>query len=174
MLRRLTERLNVTSTLSVWGSNGTTIIKCEMARSNRINQIREGTNLALLTSATGRIFFTYLPRRDTQDFLNRQNTRSPSGTSDGSLSRDELEALRADIRRVGVAKNSGDTNRDALAAPVFNYEGKLAMVLTIVADLNSMDMALDGSTARELRNTAEELSRQLGARIGLTKASSAA
>jgi hypothetical protein len=48
------------------------------------------------------------------------------------------------------------------------------MVLTIVADLNSMDMALDGSTARELRNTAEELSRQLGARIGLTKASSAA
>jgi DNA-binding IclR family transcriptional regulator len=166
MLRRLTERLNVTSTLSVWGSNGTTIIKCEMARSNRINQIREGTNLALLTSATGRIFFTYLPRRDTQEFLNRQNTKS--------LSRDELEALRADIRRVGIAKNSGDTNRDALAAPVFNYEGKLAMVITIVADLNSMDMELDGSTARELRNTAEELSRQLGARIGLTKASSAA
>jgi DNA-binding IclR family transcriptional regulator len=173
-LRRLTERLNVTSTLSVWGSNGTTIIKCEMARTNRINQIREGTNLALLTSATGRIFFTYLPRRDTQEFLNRQNTRSPSGTSDGGLSREELEALRADIRRVGIAKNSGDTNRDALAAPVFNYEGKLAMVITIVADLNSMDMELDGHTARELRNTAEELSRQLGARIGLTKASSAA
>lgn len=167
-LRRLTERLNVTSTLSVWGSNGTTIIKCEMARNNRINQIREGTNLALLTSATGRIFFTYLPLRETQEFLDRQH-------ADGvTMSRDELEALRADIRRTGIAKNTGDTNRDALAAPIFNYEGKLAMVITIVADVNSMNMALDSPAASELRATAEDLSRQLGARVGLTKASSAA
>lgn len=173
-LRRLTERLNVTSTLSVWGSNGTTIIKCEMARSNRINQIREGTNLALLTSATGRIFFTYLPRRETQEFLDRQNTMRASGAADTAMSRDELEALRVEIRRVGIAKNSGDTNRDALAVPVFNYEGKLAMVITIVADLNSMDMALNSHAAHELQTTAEELSRQLGARVGLTKASSAA
>ena len=173
-LRRLTERLNVTSTLSVWGSNGTTIIKCEMARSNRINQIREGTNLALLTSATGRIFFTYLPRRETQEFLDRQNTMRSPGTADTAMSRDELESLRVEIRRVGIAKNSGDTNRDALAVPVFNYEGKLAMVITIVADLNSMDMALNSHAAHELQTTAEELSRQLGARVGLTKASSAA
>ena len=174
VLRRLTERLNVTSTLSVWGSNGTTIIKCEMARSNRINQIREGTNLALLTSATGRIFFTYLPRRETQEFLDRQNTMRSPGTADTAMSRDELESLRVEIRRVGIAKNSGDTNRDALAVPVFNYEGKLAMVITIVADLNSMDMALNSHAAHELQTTAEELSRQLGARVGLTKASSAA
>ncbi len=167
-LRRLTERLNVTSTLSVWGSNGTTIIKCEMARNNRINQIREGTNLALLTSATGRIFFTYLPRRETQEFLDRQNASS------AVLSREELEALRAEIRRGGIAKNSGDTNRDALAAPVFNYEGKLAMVITIVTAVNSTDMDLNSPAAHELRATAEDLSRQLGARVGLTKASSAA
>ena len=167
-LRRLTERLNVTSTLSVWGSNGTTIIKCEMARTNRINQIREGTNLALLTSATGRIFFTYLPRRDTQEFLDRQSS------ADGTASRDEWEALRTEIRRVGIAKNTGDTNRDALAAPIFNYEGKLVMVITIVADVNSMDMQLNSHAANELRATAEDLSRQLGARVGITKASSAA
>lgn len=167
-LRRLTERLNVTSTLSVWGSNGTTIIKCEMARNNRINQIREGTNLALLTSATGRIFFSYLPRRETQEFLDRQSATG------AVMAREELEALRTEIRRTGIAKNSGDTNRDALAAPIFNFEGKLAMVITIVAAVNTMDMDLSSPAANELRATAEDLSRQLGARVGLTKASSAA
>jgi DNA-binding IclR family transcriptional regulator len=94
----------------------------------------------------------------------------PGGTSAPG----DLDALRAEIRRNGIARNSGDTRRDALAAPVFNYEGKLVMVLTIVADAKSMNMDLDGDAGRKLRETAEGLSRQLGARIGQARTSSAA
>jgi DNA-binding IclR family transcriptional regulator len=173
-LRRLTDSLGVTSMLSVWGSNGTTIIKCEMARRNRINQRREGMNLPLTTSATGRIFFAYLPRRETQEFLKHQNKMTSGRADDGTPPPADLDALRTQIRRHGIAKNTGDTNRDALAAPVFNFEGKLVMVITIVADVNSMDMELDSAAARELRTTAEDLSRQLGARIGTAGTSSAA
>jgi DNA-binding IclR family transcriptional regulator len=173
--RRLTERLGVTAMLSVWGSNGATIIKCEMSRRNRVSRRREGMNLPLLTSATGRIFLAYLPWRETQDVLNHQATVTPSGDAASvTLSPTELEKLCADIRRQGIARNSGDTNRDALAVPVFNYEGKLAMVITIVADVNTMDMELDSGAARELRQAAEELSRQLGARVRLMDTSPAA
>lgn len=174
VLKRLTERLNATATLSVWGSNGATIIKCEMARRNPISRIREGMNLPLLTSATGRVFFAYLPRRDTQEFLSQQSAIASSHMAGGTSAPVDLEALRAEIRRTGIARNSGDTRRDALAAPVFNYEGKLVMVLTIVADTNVMDMGLDGEPARKLREIAEALSRQLGARIGQTRTNSAA
>lgn len=173
IVRGLAERLDRTVLLSVWGSNGATIVKCEMARRNRINQRREGVNLPLLTSATGRIFFAYLPRRETLDFLSEQTT-GEAAPADAIPAPGVLENLRAEIRRVGIARNAGGTRLDALAAPVFNYEGRLVMVLTIVADAQTVDMSIDSGAARELRSQAEALSRQLGAGGSRLRSSSAA
>ena len=165
-VRALTERLDMVSMLSVWGSNGATIVKSEVARNNRINLIREGMNLPLLTSATGRIFFAYLPREETQDFLDQQRTFSSRNTVKAEpISAADMDALRADVRGRGIAMNNGTTRRDALAAPVFNYEGQLVMVMTIVSDAGSVDMSFESPAARDLLATVEGLSRQLGAKI---------
>lgn len=165
-IRALTDRLDIVSTLSVWGSNGATVVKCEMARSNRINLIREGLNLPLLSSATGRIFYAYLPQEETSRFLDEQaNVAAAEFGSSQSLTVDEREALRADVRRRGIAANSGETRRAALAAPVFNYEGRLVMVITVIGDVHSAAMELGGAAARDLVATTEALSRQLGAKI---------
>lgn len=165
-IRALTERLDMVSMLSVWGSNGATIVKSEMARQNRINLVREGMNLPLLTSATGRIFFAYLPREETRNFLDQQKTFSSRDTAKAEpMSAADMDALRAEVRRRGIAKNNGTTRRDALAAPVFNYEGQLVMVMTIVSDAGSVDMSFESPAARDLLATVEGLSRQLGAKV---------
>ncbi|MGE5539332.1 MAG: IclR family transcriptional regulator [Gemmatimonas sp.] len=154
-IRRLSERLDVVTTLSVWGSNGATIVKSEMTRTDAIEHLREGRNLPLLTSATGRVFLAYLPSAETGAFLDSGATPEP-----------EIEALREEVRGRGLARNAGISRRDALAAPVFNHEGRLVMVITIVVGGGSGRMDIDGEVAATLRATAEALSRQLGARIG--------
>jgi DNA-binding IclR family transcriptional regulator len=158
-IRGLAARLDIVATLSVWGSNGATIVKCEMAPHHRLERIREGVNLPLLTSATGRIFFAYLSAEETRALLAEQAADTPT------LSEAERNALREDVRRRGIAANSGRTRRSALAAPVFNFEGRAAMVITLIADAGSRDMDVEGAAARALIAVADDLSRRLGARV---------
>lgn len=174
-IRELSARLDIVATLSVWGSNGATIVKCEMARHHHLDRIREGVNLPLLTSATGRIFFSYLPREETQVLLARQ-AESAAGPGGGAAPASEVEreALRAEVRRQGIAANSGHTRRSALAAPVFNFEGRVVMVITIIADVGSRDMNIDGSAAGALLAIADDLARRLGARTARVRDVSAA
>jgi DNA-binding IclR family transcriptional regulator len=158
-IRRLSERLDMVAMLSVWGSNGATIVKSQMTRTDHIEYLREGQNLPLLTSATGRVFLAYLPSSETKAMLDKQASDTPMPAA-------EVDALRDEVRGRGLARNAGISRRDALAAPVFDYQGRLAMVITIIVGAGTQAMELDGANAEALRGTAEALSRQLGARVG--------
>jgi DNA-binding IclR family transcriptional regulator len=159
-IRRLSDRLDIVATLSVWGSGGATIVKCEMAR-HRLDRIREGISLPLLTSATGRIFFAYLPQEETRELLDKQTAVGVAAP----LSDAERDTLRLEVQRQGIAANAGHTRRSALAAPIFNFEGRTVMVITIIADVGTRDMDVGGKAARALVAAAADLSRRLGAKI---------
>ncbi|HTI86596.1 MAG TPA: IclR family transcriptional regulator [Alphaproteobacteria bacterium] len=159
-IRRLSERLDMVAMLSVWGSNGATIVKSQMTRTDHIAYLREGRNLPLLTSATGRVFLAYLPSSETRAMLEAQ------ASADQPVPAAEIESLCDEVRARGLARNAGISRRDALAAPVFDFQGRLAMVITIIVGAGTQGMEIDGANAEALRATAEALSRQLGARVG--------
>lgn len=160
----LTERTGLVSLLSTWGSNGPTLVKWEPGRLQTAVRLREGRNLPLLTTATGRVFLTHMPSGDTQPLLDRE-LKARNAVKERALSAADVDALRDQVLRRGVGQSSGEENPGltALAAPVFDHEGRIVLVVTLLGILGTFSTEDDGEPARVLKMTADRLSRRLGA-----------
>ena len=127
-------------------------------------RLREGRNLPLLTTATGRVFLAYMPPKEVRQLLDREiKARNVDKTR--ALSAADVQTLRESILRRGVGQSSGEENPGltALAAPVFDHEGNLALVISVVGIIGSINTADDAEPIRLLKATADQLSRRLGA-----------
>lgn len=165
-LYQLTQETGIVSLLSVWGSNGATVIKCEQGNPVSSSHIREGRNLSLLQTATGQVFLAYLPASDTSDFLARELlSLKKAAPSAKNISPEEIERLKAKVRKAGLARSTGRMGNDAVAAPVFNHEGKLEMVLALFARGQTADLNPAHRPATRLREAAAALSKRFGAQI---------
>ena len=164
-LAGLTEETRHASLICVWGTNGPTVIRWEQADLMSAVRIREGRTLSLLRSASGRVFLTFLPPAVTEPFVEK-----------------EIEAWTRTIRRrtrltragcKSCAQKSSHMERHmesakipdfaALAAPVFDAAGRIALCVTLISTIGSLDTSYDGAPARALRQVTETLSRNLGA-----------
>lgn len=172
-LSLLTERTGLVSLLSTWGSHGPTIIKWEQGRLNTAVRIREGRNLPLLTTATGRVFLAFMPDNEVKDLLDHEVARQTEMLPK-SKARDlsDVQALRAEVLRHGLGRMIGEENPGlvAIAAPVFDHDGRIVMTITLVSIIGTMDADYDGAPARELKATANQLSRRLGAPLPMVRA----
>jgi DNA-binding IclR family transcriptional regulator len=164
-MRRLTEQVNLVSILSVWGSNGPTVIKWEQGRLDLSVRIREGLNLPLPITATGRVFLAYLDEAETRKLLEADLRAWNAGGAGKRLDKKAIESLRKEVLRHGLACTLGlrTSHVGALAAPVFEQGGRLSMVIALMGVVGAFDASFDGKPARALKQTAERLSRMLGA-----------
>jgi DNA-binding IclR family transcriptional regulator len=165
IMRELTETVRLVSILSVWGSNGPTVIKWEQGRLDLSVRIREGLNLPIPITAAGRLFLTYFPEKDLQPALERDVRAWNEGTQKRrKLTEKSLAATRAEVRRHGLGRALGlrTPHTAALAAPVFDRAGHLSMTISILGVMGSYDTAYDGEPARELKSAAARLTRMLG------------
>jgi len=163
-LTTLTERTGLVSLLSTWGSNGPTLVKWEPGRLQTAVRLREGRNLPLLTTATGRVFLAHMPAKEVRPLLDRElKIRNVDKTR--ALSAADVQALRDSVLRRGVGQSSGEENPGltAVAAPVFDHEGHLALVISLVGIIGTIGTDDDGEPIRVLKATADQLSRRLGA-----------
>ncbi|MFO1314429.1 MAG: IclR family transcriptional regulator [Burkholderiales bacterium] len=156
-----------TVALAVLGTHGPTIVYIhESARPIHVN-MRAGTVMSTLNTATGRVFSAWLPPRLAQHHVARE-LRDPAVTAQASARRprEEIEALLADVRRRGLARAVGEPipGINALSAPVFDHTGALALAVTAIGPAGSFDPAWDGALARDVRSCAAEVSRRLGFR----------
>ncbi|MGE5538036.1 MAG: IclR family transcriptional regulator [Gemmatimonas sp.] len=164
-MRELTEETRLVSILSVWGSNGPTVIKWEQGQLDLAVRIREGLNLPVPITAAGRLFLTYLPERELRPLLDRDvrawNAQAPARQK---LTEKSLGSLRAEVRRHGLGRAIGlrTPHTAALAAPVFDGSGRLSMTISILGVAGSFDTDYDGPPARALKAAAERLTRTLG------------
>lgn len=171
-LTLLTERTGLVSLLSTWGSHGPTIIKWEQGRLNTAVRIREGRNLPLLTTATGRVFLAFMPEAEVKSLLDyelaRQREMLPK---DRAKDLSDVQSLRAEVLRHGLGRMIGEENPGlvALAAPVFDHDGRVVMAITLVSIIGTMDADYNGGPANELRATANQLSRRLGAPLPMVR-----
>lgn len=164
-LRELVAEVGADGHLSVWGSAGTTVVRWH-ARRDRISLlVREGTVLPVLTSATGRLWASYLPEPVVAPMLGREllALASASGKSVASVRR-QYEPVFAEIRDKKLSFSSGEQNRgiDALAAPIFDESGEIAFSLTLLGSAPSLSPDPTSPVAAALLAAAREISERLG------------
>jgi DNA-binding IclR family transcriptional regulator len=165
LMRPLTDATGLVSLLSVWGSNGPTVIKTEQGGLETAVRIREGVNLSLPITAVGRIFLAYMPAGEIKPLLQRDVAAWNAAAAKGErLDGAAIAKLQKEVRQHGLSRASGIRNPAvaAVAAPVFGQDGRMAMCLAVTGLIGSFDTSYDAEPAVQLKATAQRLSRMLG------------
>lgn len=121
-LPAVVDRTGRTAMLSVWGTEGPTVVRWERSNPPLVTALGVGSILPILTSATGLTFLSWSPERLMGEALLEAN-------------RGKIAALRAKIRADGIAeaRETFIPGLWALAAPVLDLQGEAAAVVTVVS-----------------------------------------
>lgn len=152
----LRDRTDQTTLLAIWGSAGPTIVRWEDCRRPFAVNVRIGSVLSLLDSATGLVFAAFLPRHLTEERIAEEI---------GSRSMGEIEEVLAEVRQRRMSRVRGHqlASVNAMSAPVFDHQHGLAAVITILGSEKRLDVDWNGAAAADLASTARDVSERLGA-----------
>jgi DNA-binding IclR family transcriptional regulator len=159
-----------TVALAVWGNRGPTIVRVEEAPSPVHVNMRHGTVMSLRGTASGRLFAAYLPTATVLAALAEERAlerrRGAAGPATASRIDPAFRRQLDEVRASGLshAVDAAVAGISAMAAPVFNEAGNIVLSLTAIGPSAIFDARPDGPLAATLRRSAQELSRQLGAR----------
>lgn len=165
-LNQLAGKIGHTLALAVLGSHGPTMIHISQASYPVHVNMRNGTVMSMLHTATGRVFVAWLPPKVAQHYMERELGDQAVVTSTTPL-RPSTQALRKmvdEVRQAGMAIALGNPlpGIDALSVPVFDHSGNIALALTSLGPSTLFDASPDGSIAHALKECAADISRQLG------------
>lgn len=152
----LRDRTDLTVLLAIWGSAGPTIVRWEESRRPIAINVRVGSVLTLLDSATGLVFAAFAPRHITEDKILEE--------SHDHHDRDKIENTLAEIRSRGVAIVRGNqlSSINAISAPIFDHTGTLVAALTILGPERRFNVMWDSQEATDLIEICDQLSERLG------------
>lgn len=164
-LLHLREALQVTSFVAVMGNLGPTIVRFEEPGLPVTVNVRVGSVMSLLWSATGRAFFAFMDDDARVDaLLARELAEAPAARRALLDGADPLGTLRREIRAAGCA-SVRDVNLpgiSAVAAPLHDYTGHVVGVLCALGASGGFDPDPQGAVARALRAEAARVSASLG------------
>jgi len=160
-IEELAQQIGHTVAIVVWGNRGPTVVRVAEAPSPVHISMRHGTVMSLRGTASGRLFAAYLPLAQVLAAIAAEDlfdAPAPEGIDA------ELAALLAQTREAGIgsSRDGAVIGVSALAAPVFDDRGRIAISLTAIGPSGSFDLDLGGDMALALRRAGVELSRQLG------------
>ena len=165
VIESLASQLGVTAALAIWGEAGPTIVRWIDSPRPVVVNLRTGGIMPLTHSATGLVFSAWLPRELTQLRIREELEAAKIAQAPGRpCTYEALEARLATVRAEGVSRIAGELmlGIDALAAPVFDAHGKLALVLTLVGTAHGFDASKQGRAASILKDAARDLSQRCG------------
>lgn len=153
----LRDRLNETVALAVWGESGPTVVRWEESTRPVTVNVRIGSTLPLLVSATGRTFLTWMPEHRTAALVARE--QALSGVDDAAVA-----DFRANARATGLGTVDGALlpGVAAVSAPVFDHKGDLIAAITALGHQGAFSVAVDGDPAQAVLDAAHGLTRRLG------------
>ena len=165
VMAKLRDELDHTMALTVWSGSAPVIVRVEEGERLMTVGFRVGKSLPLLASAAGRMFASFLPAALAEPVMLKEiraNQRQPHGRL--VASREDAERLLAEVRARGLARIEGDITPgiSAMAAPVFDYRGHLATVITAIGPRGGFDPRWNGPVATALRRHTASLSERLG------------
>lgn len=163
-LVRLQDELGVTCFLAIMGNKGPTILRFEEPGLPVTINVRAGSVLPLLWSATGRVFVSFM---DDTHVRQQVDAELASATSDQRASlhdKDPIERLRQETRTRGCAVVQDTLLRgiSAVSAPIFDQSGRVTAVLTALGATGGFDPAAGGVIARHVMHEASAISTALG------------
>lgn len=164
-LVHLREALQVTSFVAVMGNLGPTIVRFEEPGLPVTVNVRVGSVMSLLWSATGRAFFAFMDDDAHVGALLAQELADAPPARRALLdAEDPLGALRREIRAAGCA-SIRDVNLpgiSAVAAPLHDYTGHVVGVLCALGASGGFDPDPHGVVAQAVRAEADRVSASLG------------
>jgi len=160
---RLADDIELNVAIAVWGNHGPTVVHIEeCSRQIHIN-MRPGTVMTpLLLSATGRVFAAFLPQRIVAPVLAAE--AAAVGAPPLEMSPADVRAVLDEIRTQRLARALGNPipGIHAFSAPVFDGGGQLALAITAMGPVGSVDPDWEGLTACRVRAAAKAIERRLG------------
>jgi DNA-binding IclR family transcriptional regulator len=159
----LAEEIGHTVALALWGNHGPTIVRIEEAGSVHVN-MRVGSVMSLLGTATGRVFAAFLPPKMVQSFVAGQHEASIGDDTVRNVSREQAELVLAEVRQREMARAVGRPipGVNAFSVPVFDQSSSLALVVTAIGPEGTFDVDWDSQIAAALKRCGADVSERLG------------
>ena len=154
-----------TVALALWGNHGPTIIRIEEASAAVHVNMRAGSVMSLLGTATGRVFAAFLPAKLIETFLEAGQREATVGDESARhMSREQIEAALAEVRQKGMARAVGHPipGVNAFSVPVFDQSGSVALVITAIGPEGTFDANWESPIATKLLECAAKVSERLG------------
>ncbi|AOB38152.1 IclR family transcriptional regulator [Bordetella parapertussis] len=165
---KLQSEIGHTLGIAVLGSHGPTMIHITEASYPVHVNMRKGTVMSMLHTATGQVFAAWLPPKMAEHYIAREDGDAAviASLTPRKTTRANLDAMLADIRVHGMARALGSPlpGVDALSVPVFDHTGGIVLALTSLGPTGLFDASFTGAIARPLLACAQEISRKLGYR----------
>ena len=155
-LEAISREIELTVAIAAWGNHGPTIVRIEESSHAVSMNVRAGTVVPVTRSASGLIFAAFMPRHVVEPMLVSELPKAGD--------RKHFEEILESVRRSGVASVAQKLvpGADALAVPVFDHRGGVALSLLAVGSSNTFSLEPDGPVAEVLRRYARNLSAVLG------------
>jgi DNA-binding IclR family transcriptional regulator len=163
-LLRMRESLEVTCFIAVMGNVGPTVLRMEEPPLPVTVNIRAGSVLPLLWSATGQVFLAF---SDDAELRHKATLEHQAGApSQRALFKgaDPVARLCRQVKAQGCSIVIDTLLRgiSAVAAPVFDADGHVRAVLTALGASNGFDARPDGKVCPEVVREATDISRAMG------------
>jgi DNA-binding IclR family transcriptional regulator len=158
VLPSLRDEINETVLLAIWSPQGPVVFALEESGRPVFMNVRVGSLLPLLRTATGKVFASFLPREMVGDLLTAEMKDSRS------YSQARVAKLFEETRQHGLARVTGDLvpGVNAVAAPLFDHKNRIVGVIGALGRSEELDVDYKGPIAAALLRAATEISRQLG------------
>jgi DNA-binding IclR family transcriptional regulator len=160
-LKELSEAINETVYLSLWGLNGPFFIRSiESKRAVSIG-IRVGSQVSVTRSSAGKIFAALLAREETEAIIDTELEANQT----------DAESFERELRKIseqGYAQSDSTIAPGivGVSCPVFNRAGIITAAVTILALSGTLDTSENSEAIRLLRETGLKLSAALGYKGG--------
>ncbi len=164
VIAEMRDEINQTTALAVWGDKGPVIVRWERPRRPITVNVITGTVLDMLSSATGRIFAAWMPKKIVAPLLAAEMKAADVPAE--LRTKAGIEAMLAEVRRLGFADTHGFhrvPGVEAVAAPVFNFKNEITMAVLVVGVQGMFDTSAEGEVVSCLKRHADPLSLRLGA-----------
>jgi DNA-binding IclR family transcriptional regulator len=153
MVEVLKERTRHTTVLALWSPQGPTIVHMAEVDFPLETNLRIGSTMSVLTTATGRVFSAFLPESTTRRLVDAELARVSKSKSElahlEATFRHEVDVTRA--RRMARSLGQPLPGINALSAPVFQADGSLSLAVTVYGPQGRFDANWSGPTAKELK-----------------------
>ena len=163
-LRRLRERLEVSCFVSVMGNKGPTIMRFEEPGLPVTVNVRAGSVLSMLWSATGRLFLGLLDEELVRHMAEQELASATPEMRAFLPASHPIDALRTEVQKAGCAivKDTYLRGISAVAAPVYDFTGRVCAAITALGATGGFDSSINGVIAEAVLNEAAATSLLLG------------